>query len=109
MLIDITKVAIYHHALCTEILCSSAHQPAPTRRIHAFGLRDEDNTVFLDPIGEVLVCLGSCSVAGVDHLHSVGRSEDLGLAGLLERREHLDAVEIATVWDFEFYESITDL
>lgn len=100
MLINITKIAINHHALRAKILRPRAHQPAPARRIHAFGLRDEDDTVFLDAIGEVLVCFGGCSIASFDHLHRVGGSEDFSFTGLLERREHLDAVEVAAVGDF---------
>jgi hypothetical protein len=33
-------------------------------------------------------------------LHRVGGSEDFSFTGLLERREHLDAVEVAAVGDF---------
>jgi len=84
MLINIPKIPINHHALRAKVLCPRTHQPAPTRRIHAFGLRYENDTVFLDTIGEVLVCFGSCGVAGFYHLDGVGGSEDFGLAGLVE-------------------------
>jgi hypothetical protein len=99
MLVNITKIAIDHHALRTQILCPRAHQAAPTRRVHTLGLRDEDNAVFLDPIGEVLGCFGSCGVAGFDHLNSVSGPEDLGFTCLVGGREHLDAVKIAAVGD----------
>ena len=100
MFIDIAKTAINNHALRAQILGPCAHQSAPTSRIKAPGLRNEHDTVLLDPIGEVLRRLGSRGVVGVDHLHGVSRAEDLGFAGLLLGREHFEAVEITAVWDF---------
>ena len=100
MLINIAKTPINNNALRTQILRPRTHQPAPARRIEPFGLRDEHNTVLLDAIGEVLRRLGSRGVVGVYQLHGVSRAEDLGVAGLLFGREHLEAVEIAAVWDF---------
>lgn len=100
MLIDITKVAINHHALGTQVLRPGTHQPAPARRVHAFGLRDEDNAILLDPVGEVLGCFGSCGVAGLNHLDGVSRPEDFRFTGLLGRREHFDAMQVTAVRDF---------
>lgn len=54
-------------------------------------------------------CFGSCGVAGFDHLHCVCWTEDFGLAGLLKRREHFYAMEIAAIGDFQFDESVADL
>lgn len=109
MLIDITKAPINNHALRTKILRPRTHQPAPARRVKPFGLRDEHYGVFLDSIGEVLGGFGSCGVVGVDHLDCVGWAEDFGFAGLLEGREHFEAVEVAAVGDIEFHEGVADL
>lgn len=100
MFVDIPKIAINHHAMRPNILRSRAHQAAPTSRVQAFGLRDKYYAVLLDAVGKVLGRFGSCGVAGFDHLHCVCWAEDFGLAGLLERREHFYAVEIAAIRDF---------
>lgn len=100
MFINIPKIPINHHATRVQILRSRAHQAAPTRRVEAFGLRDKHYAALLDAVGKVLGRFGSCGIAGVDHLHCVCWAEDLGLAGLLQRRVHFDAVEVAAVGDF---------
>ena len=100
MLIDISKTPINDYTLRAQILGPRTHQPAPASRIEPFGLRNEYDTVLLDAIGEVLRWLWSCGVVGIYQLHGVSRAEDLGLAGLLFGREHLEAVEITAVWDF---------
>jgi hypothetical protein len=100
MLINIPKTPINNNALRAQIFGPRTHQPTPASRIKPFRLRDKNNTVLLDPIGEVLRRFGSSGVVGVYQLHSVSRAEDLGLASFLFGREHLEAVEIAAVGDF---------
>ena len=111
MFIEVAEIAINDYALCTQVLCAGAHQTTPTSRVHAFGLRDEDNAVFLNAIGEVFRCLWCRGVVRFDHLNGVSWAKDLCFAGLLlrVRRVDLQAVQISSIRHFQFHESITNL
>lgn len=109
MLINIAETPIHNNALSTQVFGSRAHQPAPASRVKTFGLRDEDNAILLDAIGKVPGRFRSCRIVGVDHLDGIRGPEDFGFACLLEGREHFEAVKVAAVGDFQFYEGVADL
>lgn len=92
MLINIPKTPIDHHALRAHILGPRAHQPAPASGIQTLWLRHEDNAVSFNAVCEMLGGFGRARVGCIDHLNRVGWAKDFGLACLLERGEHFQAV-----------------